>query len=162
MDQKFHKVDGKYITSVICPDCGIEHLVSHKNYYSQRYGKRGLSFRCAPCGQKFAAQSRRNPDLKKTSNGYIKLYRPENPMADKRGEVYEHRLVMSEILGRPLETWEIIHHKDGNRANNHPSNLELHPSSEHITITRLQNRVKQLESLLSKNQIDIPLLFLGK
>ena len=100
--------------------------------------------------------------MKKTSNGYIKLYRPENPMADKRGEVYEHRLVMSEILGRPLETWEIIHHKDGNRANNHPSNLELHPSSEHITITRLQNRVKQLESLLSKNQIDIPLLFLGK
>ena len=159
---KFNKINGRWVAEVPCPDCGLLHFVSHKNYYSQQSGKHKLSFRCRHCGILQAARTRRNPKLTKTNHGYIKLYRPENPMADKRGEVYEHRLVMSEILGRPLETWEIIHHKDGNRANNHPSNLELHPSSEHITITRLQNRVKQLESLLSKNQIDIPLLFLGK
>jgi ribosomal protein S27E len=155
MGQKFNKINGKYAASVICPDCGIEHLISHKNYYAQQ------SFRCASCGRIFAAKKRRNPKLTKTTHGYIKLYRPENPMADKRGEVYEHRLVMSAILGRPLESWEIVHHKGirhkgiENRSDNLEDNLELHPNTEHITIIRLQTRVKQLEDILKQHHIPI-------
>jgi hypothetical protein len=38
---------------------------------------------------------------------------------------FEHRIVMAEILGRPLSTDEVVHHVDGNRLNNDPSNLEL-------------------------------------
>lgn len=99
--------------------------------------------------------------MTKTTHGYIKLYRPENPMADKRGEVYEHRLVMSAILGRPLESWEIVHHKGirhkgiENRSDNLEDNLELHPNTEHITIIRLQTRVKQLEDILKQHHIPI-------
>ena len=37
----------------------------------------------------------------------------------------EHRLVMAQVLGRPLTDNESVHHKDGNRLNNDPSNLEL-------------------------------------
>ena len=36
-----------------------------------------------------------------------------------------HRLIMELKLGRPLRKSEIVHHKDGDRANNHPDNLEL-------------------------------------
>jgi hypothetical protein len=42
-----------------------------------------------------------------------------------RGQVPTHRIVMEQILDRPLEAWETVHHKNGRRADNRPDNLEL-------------------------------------
>jgi hypothetical protein len=46
-------------------------------------------------------------------------------MADTNGAVWEHRYVMACHLGRPLGAHESVHHKDGDRANNELSNLQL-------------------------------------
>ncbi len=65
------------------------------------------------------------------SKGYMLIYRPSHPCAMYHGYVYEHRLVVEEKIGRFLKIDEEVHHKDDDRLNNHPDNLEIVSEKDH-------------------------------
>lgn len=57
---------------------------------------------------------------------YKVVLAPEGHLnANRDGTIMEHRLVMSQLLGRALEKGENVHHKNGDTFDNNPENLEL-------------------------------------
>ena len=121
---------------VACVDCGKERLVQ------MTHGK-PLYKRCKKCGSSFSSKRTRelSPHWKGgrriLRNGYIDiLVAPTDfffPMINKRGVVREHRLIMAKSLGRNLQRWELVHHKNGIRGDNRLENLALTTNGSHIT-----------------------------
>lgn len=69
------------------------------------------------------------------------------PRKNFDGYVYEHVLVAEHMLGRKLSDDEVVHHLDGDRGNNHPSNLLVLLRSQHVRLHEWLKSAAECESL---------------
>ncbi len=110
---------------VACPMCG------HERWVPLKKGKPKYTF-CHHCiipskrmEERPGWKGGRHPD----GQGYIRVRLDKSdffyPMVNLSGYVQEHRLIMAKHLGRLLQDWEIVHHKNGVRDDNRIENLEL-------------------------------------
>ncbi|MFV8862658.1 HNH endonuclease signature motif containing protein [Serratia fonticola] len=63
----------------------------------------------------------------------------------------EHVVIMESIIGRRIERNEHVHHKDRNKLNNHPSNLQLLTISEHAALHRKEDAAAGITRRRNKN-----------
>ena len=93
-------------------------------------------------GLKGSKNSSWKSDARKTSYGYIQIRVLDHPFRDKSDFVFEHRLIAEkylltddnsiEINGKKyLKPEYVVHHKNFDRTDNRPENLEILSHSEH-------------------------------
>jgi len=91
---------------------------------------------------------------RKIKQGYVYVFKPDHPKSTTLGYVMEHRLVAEKIIGRLLEDDEIVHHIDGVKDNNDPSNLKVIKKVDHVKEHfKAVQEVDRLKKILMKHGI---------
>jgi hypothetical protein len=83
-----------------------------------------------------------------TVDGY-KILSRKHPNASKRGQILEHKLIMSGHMKRPLFKHETVHHKNGVRHDNRIENLELW-SHSHPFGQRVEDKIEWCKEFLEQ------------
>lgn len=139
-----------------CRTCQVQHLRKTKKIKDRV--KQGSLCKCDVCHQDFYVPQYRKNTAKYCSRRCLALGNPQNlekaqlssPImarsAAMKGnnapkkykqisvngkQVREHRWLMEQHLGRKLESWEHVHHIDGNHLNNAIENLAVLSNAEH-------------------------------
>ena len=137
---------GKFIYSA-CADCG-------KTRWVQLVKGKPKDNYCSLCARR-GSRSTLYKGGRRKQNNYIQI--KLNPsdffytMAQKRGWVLEHRLVVARHLHRCLLSWEIVHHKNGIKDDNRIENLELLSDKRwHLVDSTAKGTLARLEKIVKE------------
>jgi len=118
----------------VCQVCGAQFT------YRAVPGTKGLycSRRCSNQATK-NGRFRHGPDHPNWKGGHVESHGYRQIWVnggEKRKLVLEHRHVMEQSLGRPIDQGETVHHRNGDRLDNRIENLELwssrHPRGQRV------------------------------
>jgi len=119
-----------YLHNAVCPNC-------KKNFQPKYYGKERYQKYCSKSCSVYQQHKRGEIGFEKFNprwnggvhfdKGYKMIYLPNHPLAQKDGYIYEHRLVAQDRLFTGL----IVHHRNHNKVDNRPENLEVLTRAEH-------------------------------
>ena len=101
-----------------CQFCGTEYMPRH-------VGSRFCSRPCMSTGMRGEHSANWRGGRHVDVNGYAWVRMPDHPRAKGYGYVKEHVVVMERTIGRFLTRDESVHHINGDRSDNDPSNLQL-------------------------------------
>lgn len=118
----------------------VECTVCHKPRWVLLVKGKPQRLRCRSCSTDH--QGSNNPSWKggraKIGGGYMGILIHSHPLANNKGYVPEHRLVLEDKLGRPLKLNEVAHHLNGVKTDNRPENLVAVSPQEHNRIHHLK------------------------
>ncbi len=143
---------GKYRSFIwqACPKCGKPRWVMLVTI-SKRKTK--LCRSCASrmiIGHKAMEESPNWKGGRYKLGGYIiiRLHKDDffAPMASSNQSVLEHRLVVAKHLGRCLQSWEVVHHRNHKRDDNRIENLQLVTDDRHKQISILERKISNLQN----------------
>lgn len=78
------------------------------------------------------------------TEGYIKFRCPNHPRANSNGYVYEHILIVEAAIGEYVNRPIVIHHVNGNRADNRLINLVLCLNNKQHKMLHQQQRALEV------------------
>ena len=103
--------------------------------------------------RKFSKEWKENISKSKKGIGLGKSLKPsgyyEITMGENKGRG-EHVVIMESMIGRRLYSYECVHHRDHNRANNEKSNLMLMTRSEHARLHAKESTDKRERDKLGR------------
>lgn len=109
-----------------------DHRITQKEICEQ-LGLPKNFFRHSPYKYPHQQSYQRNKEVSQRAKYELVFVGKGVPGARKDGTMFKHRKVMSDYLGRPLEKWEVVHHRNRIRNDNRIENLELLSQINHPT-----------------------------
>ena len=136
------------MVDVICDECGVAVKMPPAQF------RRAKNHFCSKkCHMKFMNRelnpTRMTPEVRKKISD-SRINSGEQKTYQKLNGRHTHRTVAEQVLGRPLQEGEIVHHIDGDKRNNDPSNLMVMTQSEHARL-HFRKKVVENESVSTPN-----------
>lgn len=124
--------EGNAMRDTVCDECGVTVTMP-----TSQFNRAKNHFCSRQCHMKFMNRqlnpSRMTPEVKSKIRK-ARLGTGNGKSYEKTHGKHTHRIVAEQMLGRSLQVDEVVHHIDGNKRNNDPSNLMVMTQSEHCRL----------------------------
>lgn len=119
----------------LCRACNLKRLSSSSKVRYETKGRYMYTLSCKACNTEFSG-SRKTQKLCTNCNASKQKFRAEIKTTNTyiwkvNGKLHEHKFIAESILGKKLQTNEVVHHVDGDPKNNKLENLMVMTRSIH-------------------------------